>query len=272
MPEDPIITSQQPETPPAKVVPATPPAAQPGAQAQGGHQEPHAPAKRVRISGGDDDVPDDAEVLELTPSHFKSRLTRAKNSVYKEHGLTAEQFKADLEELKTRRAKEEEDKLAEMGEKERHAAELKKERQLRVDAEVRASNVQDERDIQKEEGRIGRLAEKYIDTDPDTLEVVFRKFSRHLKKDFSDAELAKLDDKYIGKWFKAYAEEHPKHAKQAEGGPEPKKVPLNNGKPQNERPDPAGSNQTTKTARPNQQNSMTGREVKDAAAKDGLNW
>src|ERR1035441_5452354 len=123
--QDPIITTQQPEVPKTPAAVQPPATQQPGAQAQV-HQELHTPAKRVRISGGDDDVPDDAEVLELTPSHFKSRLTRAKNSVYKEHGLTAEQFKADLEELKTRRAKDEEQKLADMSEKERAQAEIKK--------------------------------------------------------------------------------------------------------------------------------------------------
>lgn len=270
--QEPIITTQQPDAPAAKQN-AEPPAPQqqPAARASQQQSPEHAPAKRVRIAGGDDDVPDDAEVLELTPSHFKSRLTRAKNSVFKELGSSAEQLKADLEELKARRAKEEEQKLAEMTERERMAAEVQKERQLRVDAELRASRVQDERDIQKEESRIGRIAEKYIDTDPDTLEVVFRKFSKHLKKDYTDEELARMSDKEIGKWFKDYAEAHPKHAREV-NQTEVVKKPLSNSRSQNERPDPAGNNVIQKTVAPNRPNSMTKQEVREAAAKDGLNW
>ena len=108
-------------------------------------------------------------------------------------------------------------------------------------------------------------------------EVVFRRFAAHLKSEYAtelkDPEF-NVPDKEIDKWFRKYAEEHPKHAKAAEKSPV-EKVPLNNGAGgSKETPTAAGNSGTSqaKNFSPSGPNAMSRQEAKSAAAKAGYHW
>lgn len=231
--------------------------------------------KRARLGADDDDIPEEAELLELSSSALKKRLSRHTSKELKEKFGTADfgEIKKRLDRAAELEAAEEERTRAAMTERERLESDLKKERQLRADAERRATRVHEERIIEKEEGRIGRIASKYIDEDPDVQEIVYKRFSKHLRSDYTDEQLKALTDKDIQKWFKKYADEHPKHARTG-GGEEPRKVPLNNGPKTENRPPPenkSGQN-LAQNYSPKGPNPMSRQEAKANAAKEGYTW
>lgn len=246
-------------------------------------------SKAVRLQGDSDEIPEEAELFELSASALKKRLSRH----------TAKELKAafgtsDLGDIKKRLDKaallekaDEERARAEMTEKQKLEADLKASRQREADANRRALRVQEDRIVEKEENRITKIAEKYVDTDPDVVEVIFKRLGKFLRSEFTDEQLKKLPDAKIEKWFKEYATEHPKHAREHKGGddtaaaasgasdkPAPKKVPLNNGAQTGDRPgkgDVSGTAQTTNFS-PSKGTPMTPQQARAAAAKEGYRW
>lgn len=247
-------------------------------------------SKAVRLQGDSDEIPEEAELFELSASALKKRLSRH----------TAKELKAafgtsDLGDIKKRLDKaaslekdDEERKRAEMTEKQKLEADLKASRQREADANRRALRVQEDRIVEKEENRITKIAEKYVDTDPDVVEVIFKRLGKFLRSEFTDDQLKKLPDAKIEKWFKEYATEHPKHAREHRNAgddtgaaaasttakPAPKKVPLTNGPETGDRPgkgDVSGTAQTTNFS-PSKGTPMTSQQARAAAAKEGYRW
>jgi hypothetical protein len=286
----PVVDDKENKTPPEGTTPAgatvddkkakepvTPPPAK--AKETPASGEPNE-RKRASLKGDDDDIPDDADLLELTPRALKSRLTRHSKKELKERFGTDDpaEITAKLKRLEVLEKEEEERKAANLTEKER----LEKERDVqkaRADAaELKARTVHEERVFEKQENRLTRLAEKYLD--PDYVDLELPKLAKWLKANFSKEQLKTLKDKDIEPFFAERIEKKPKLSKDYAASSdkttkdEKVKKPLNNGADPSERPDPSKSGGAggPKNYAPGKQDSMSRAEAKAQAAKEGYNW
>jgi hypothetical protein len=269
--ETPVVKADAKPAPEVKETPAT------GEGDKGG-------SKHVRIDV-EDEIPDNASLLEMSSKTLQKRLQRHTAKELKDRFGTSDvgEIKKKLDRLEELEKGEAERQRASMSEKEKLEADLKKERQLRADAEHNARRVHENHVVEKEETRITRLAEKHnIDTDPDTLEIVFKRLAKHLKSEYSEEQLKKLSDKDLDAWFTEYGTKHPRHLKdapaagetkgKAEAKPEIKKVPLDNGV-KGSKPDPAkGPTANQVNFSPKGANAMSRGEARDAAKKEGYSW
>lgn len=276
-------TEGQPSSAPAAPAPAPAPA--PAAAPQGmsavptpAPTAPSAPAakKSAKLSADDDDIPDDAELVQMSPRALKARLARASKQALREQFGTD-----DLESIKSKLAtadeyakKQEEERLAKLTAEQK----LKEERDkaIRERDEFRTKFEERERTyvIEKQDARITRIAEKHIKPRhvakflPDLAQAILSS---------NDPKLAKNEDAWIEGWFKKLVQEEPEFgvnyaasvaAAQAPAEkPEPKKIVLSNGAKDGR---PAGS-QTSgapKTAAPGKPNSMSDKEIRES----GYSW
>lgn len=276
--ETPKTTTEEPE---AKPAPAPKPGAKPATELAP-KKDPATPSaeagpKRAKVGGDDDEVPDDAELIELSPSALKKRIARAstteQKALFARLGVdNADQLEKKVAKWQKLETEAEERARAEMSERERLETDLRKEQGLRAAAEqsVRAARI--ERVVDKEESRLTRMAERFVD--PDYVDVVLPKLAKHLKSEYTDDQLKALKDKDLEKWFKEEIERRPKLAR--DGGEEPRKVvPLSNGARPADRPSATQTQSgagSAKTFKPGQANSMSTHEAKAEAAKQGFHW
>jgi hypothetical protein len=232
--------------------------------------------KKARLAKDDDEIPDDADLLELSRAALEKRLARHTRNELKTHFGTDDPaaIKKKLDKLAKHEADEEERQRAEMSERDRLTADVARERKLREQAQLRALRVQEERVVEQEEVRLTRIAEEHLD--PDYVEVYLPKLARWLSTEFTGAQLKELGEdkarygKTIGKWFKDQVARKPKIGKEA---PVVKEA-LSNGASDDARPR-AGNHADMldgKTFAPGRPNSMTSGEAKAAAAKLGYRW
>lgn len=230
--------------------------------------------KGVALGGDDDEIPEDQELVHLKPSDLKRRLSRARNEELKVRFGTADvtQIQKDLEELKTLRAARDKKKEKDMTAVQRAKAETTKERQLRLDAERSRDALQEQVVVEKQEVRIQRLAEKHVD--PEYVDDLFPKFSKHLLETYSDSELEHLKDSTIEKWFKDYVEAKPafarEHKPREDKDRRPKVRHTNGGGPNGNGPGKDGP--APKTFKPGQANSMSNREAQAEMKKQGYSY
>ncbi len=238
----------------------------------------------------DEEIPENAELLELTSKAFKSRLARHTKKELRERFGTddANEIKAKLARLDELENKEEESRRAALDEKTRLEEDLAKANSRAEQAEFRSQQLHENQLVDKEESRIVTLGKEVMD--PEEIEDQLPKLARYLKKEFTEKQLRKLPDSKIAKWFADQVEKRPKLGKDYESKSEaaakaaakqaakdaekPRvKVPLNSGSKGNARPAPAtGSGSDGKTFKPGQTNSMTSQEARAQARKQGLQW
>lgn len=227
-----------------------------------------------KLSGEDDDLPEDDELVQLSPKALKSRLARASKTQLKEAFGTD-----DLEEIKTKlakadeyTAKQEEDRKKTLTKEQK----LKEERDAAIkeasDYKTKFETAQVERVVEKQDMRMARVAEKYLD--PEYIETEFPRLAAALLKaaEEGDKKLLKNEDTWIDNWFKERVAEKPKLGKDfgtsaADGGESKveKTVMLTNGA-DGARPNGAprqGNSGGAKTAKPGQPNSMSDKEIRD---------
>lgn len=281
-------TEKKPEgTTPASPPPAKdPPAKEPVVAKEPAAKEPKEPKeskepktggeerKRVALKGDDDELPDDADLFELTPRALKSRLTRhTKKEIKAIFGtddvdeIMAKQKR--LEALEQAEKKREEETLS-------ATQKLEKERdteKARADAaEIKARDMAEQRVFDKQENRLTRIADKFLDSD--YIEDNLPKLAKWLKRNFTKVELKTLKDKDIQPFFENLIEKKPKLAKDYD--PEkakPKKVPADNSVKNNERPAAKGSGEgAEKTFAPGKPNSMSREEARAAMRKEGYSY
>lgn len=275
---------------------ATPPAEAPkanGVPAQAAAPSPSpvpasvAPVERVPtrklISDTDDEIPDNAELLEMSPRNLKGRMERYSKKQLKERfGVDDfDQIKAQLAELDAYKKNEEDKRLAQLTETDRLKEQLLQSEAAREKAETRARDLQESRIIESEDRRVMNIAAKYLD--PDYIDTEIPRLAKFLYSCTED-ELRNADD-VIDAWFKHRVEEKPKLGKDYGGPaaavagttaatpPVPVKVAVNNGVNAEK---PANGQQSglafQKTAAPGKANSMTESEVKEYKRQHGLHW
>ena len=278
---DPKPAGDTPATPPAAGTPAAPPPApdtkpskvEPKEGKPAGEGAP-APKTPKKLSADDDDLPEDDELVQLSPKALKARLARASKAQLKDAFGTD-----DLEEIKTKLAQA--DEYTKKKEEERQKTltkeqKLKEERDAAIkeasDYKTKFEAAQVERVVEKQDMRMTRIAEKHLD--PDYVESEFPRLAAALLKaaEEGDKKLAKNEEAWIDNWFKERVAEKPKLGKNfgksdegGEGAPPAKTVTLNNGA-QDTRPNgaPRGANSGgVKTAKPGQPNSMSDKEIRD---------
>ena len=232
-------------------------------------------------------MPDDAEVLELSPRALKSRLARSTATELKKKFGTddVDKIAADLKELATYREEKEKKRKAELSDLEREREEHEKTKGRATAAEARAREVSELRVFDKEDRRISKVAGKYIDED--YVDEEMNKFAAHLTKTFTDKELKKLRgagfEEEAEKYFKGRVEKKPKLAKDYEetrskeiaqelkdiaAGRTPKKKVTNGADVSGrKKPEPTEDTGGPKTFAPGKKNSMSDKEVRDELKK-----
>jgi hypothetical protein len=233
--------------------------------------------RRAQISI-EDEIPEDAELLELSKTALNSRLKRHTSRELRERFGTddTDSIKKKLDRLTALEAEEDNRKREAMSEKERLEADLRQAQTEKEELNRRLRMSENDHVVHREDQRITRIAHKHIEQDEDTTEVVFRRFATFLKAEYTD-ELKdpnfNVPDKEIEKWFKEYAKDHPKHAREAKAAVE--KRPLNNGADGgNNTPSSENKSGTSQAANfsPSGANAMDRQAAKAAAAKLGYNW
>lgn len=296
---------QQPEggSPPAQQEPKEQPAKEPapkdkepaegksaktaGKQAalfdEGGKEK--APATRVLLDD-EEDIPD-TELFSMSKKAFTGRLERSNRAQLRELASELEidvsnlrdsaslrdALKAHFASFKKLKAADTERRRAEMSELEKHKEDLAKEKVARAAAEARWTQAEEERAVEKIDGRVEKLALEYIDADD--YEYVAQKLATHLRKELGEEKLAKMDavpEKLAREFFADFVEKRPKFAKasaEEKDKPAARTVPLTNGAA-GSRPDarPQSGNAGEKTAKPGQPNSFTAKELRD----QGYRW
>lgn len=253
-------------TPPAQAKEV--PAAKEPAKAKAVAEQPEAKAGPTRHALKDDeDIPDTADLLELSAKALNGRLARHTKKQLRDHFGTDDitEIKAKIDRLQELESKEEERRRADLSEKEKLSEDLKKSNARADAAERRHQDAVEQRMVDQEDSRIKDIAAEFVKMKH--YKHVSRDLAEHLH---SEKALAGLKDVAIRKWFADYLEENPEFAKAEAAAAAPTaKVMLDNGATP-KRPDAAAiSGQAgAKTAKPGQPNSMTKKEISDM----GYRW
>lgn len=272
----------------------TPPPATPKPEGQqvapAAKQEP----KRHRDEG-DGEIPGDAEVIEMSKSALAKRLGRHTTAELKKLFGTVDTDKiaSDLKELAKRREDDEKKRQAELSEidREREAREAAEGRAKA--AEAKARQVHEQAIFREEDRRMRGLAGEHFGKD--FLGKALNSFARHLRglmadKVFTSKQLDAMKPAEMKKIFDEFAakrlEKHPTHAKDYEAKLREKvakelkdeakakaggSLAVTNGS-KGERPAEADGGGGAKDMRPGRKNSMSSREARTEAAKDGVKW
>jgi hypothetical protein len=218
----------------------------------------------------DEEIPENADLLELSSKALTRRLQRFRSKELKEHFGTDDiaKIKADLAEGVTLKKEKEEARRAKLDSEAKMKEDLDAANARVVKAETKAQAVRQERVIDKEDGRILKIAEKFIK--PKFWKHIAQDLKDHLRENYSADEMAKLKEKDFDRWFKSYLGENPEFAK--DGAQTTPKVPLNATTTDNTREMPNETTNGGKTIKPGQPNSMTPAEARQAAGKSGYHW
>jgi len=279
--ETPAAGGQQQQTPKAQVqTPKETPA--------GGGER-----KAVRLAGNDD-IPEDADLLELSRSALDSRLRRHTSAELKKRFGTddPDTIKAKLDKLAQMEADEEKRKQQEMSEVEREKDLRAKAEARAAQAEARARAVAEDRVFEKQDTFLSRVAGKHIDED--YIEAELQRFAKHLRQEYpgkdGQKQLDKMTPKQIetmaGKFFEERVKAKPRLSKGyemtlreqiekevKEGQKAKAKVPITTGakegKPPEKSDDAAGQ---PKTFAPGKPNSYTDAEAKAKMRELGVRY
>lgn len=263
---------------PVPAVPAVVPAIAPVAVA------PPAPIPAEHIPtrkmiGEDDELPEGADEFVVKSSAFKRRIDRAHKKQLKEEFGTDDptEIKTKLQELDSFKAKQEEQRLAQLSETDRMREELNRYKEEAERYKLEASSVRETYEVREQDREIVGNAEKFFQ--PKYMNFVTFELSQHLQS-VADSALGDDPMKYINGWMKDFAEKNPAmsiQSAQAPAAPTPepqvvvqKVVALNNGAQVT--PPDRTQHLESKTATPNQPNSMSESEWRDYKRRNGWNF
>lgn len=255
---------------PAAVLPSAQNSATASPATTGGTVQDSA-SKAVQL-GDQDDIPADAELLQLSKKALGSRLERHTRKELKERFGTdnPDDIKAKLDRLAEFEAKQEEQRLAQMSELDRVRESETKALQKAQEWEDRYRQTVTAQVVRTEQNRIERITSQLLD--PDFLEVELQKFARHLRKTYSKEELNALPDSEIEQYFKNRVAEKPKMAKDYRPEPVVTTAPLTNGPRAENRPAPPPGVQPEKSFSPNSSNPMSRSEARAEARRQGYDY
>lgn len=272
----------------------------------GAHQVDPQPIQRTPtrklLDGEGSDLPDDAEVYEISRSNFKKRLQRATTSQLKQAFGTDNvdeilAWKQQNEEYKKR---EEEAQLAQMSESERYRTQFERTQREAEHWRTQFEQLQESHQMREQDRQVVGLVAKHVD--PDCLDFVTQQLALHLNT--LEEDEMRDPQTVIDAWVKDYVTQHPKYGNGyaqptpqanpmgAAGMPNgvqqvqvpgrtapampngtPRQVPMHNGpsagRPQNAIP--AGQ-LANKTAAPGLPNSMTDDEWRTHKRQMGYNF
>jgi hypothetical protein len=244
--------------------------------------KPEGSSKKIaNVTNDDDEIPDDADLVNLSPRALKSRISRATKKELKDRFGTddPEEIQAKLAKWAELEKGEEERKRAALSEKERLEADLAAANKRAETAERQARVAAEERVVDRMDQQVGKILGKHLDLDDeDTYDIISRKLAKHLAAEYTTEELKALYDsgqmeKKLGKWAEEYAKSHPKYARAAHAAPE--KKPLTNTGDSRESPVPvtkSGGENGGRNFSPSAPNAMSPREARAEAAKQGFKW
>lgn len=192
--------------------PAPPPAPQPSQAATPSPQPvpAAAPAARVptrKLIGDADDIPPDADLIELPPNALKSRLERyTKKQLRDAFGTdSVDAIRTKLQEHEAWRNEREQQRLAEMTESERLREQLATAQRERDEAVQRAEQIHTERVVAEQDSHVSGILGKYIN--PRYLKHEARNLAEYIST-LSEAELSD-PDAVIEAWCRKTIEEDP---------------------------------------------------------------
>lgn len=276
-----VKDTKQPPTPPPAGKTETPPkqeATPPKQEAKPDPKpekkpDPKPEPRKHALGKADEEIPEDADLVEMTPRQLRSRLDRHTKAELKERFGTDsyDEIKKKIDRAEELEKAEEERKRAAMTEAEKLKADLEAEREAHKKTKERADTLYAQRDFDRVDSRMTRVAEKHID--PDYLEVELPKLAAWILENFDDKEAAKITDAQLDKYFKERLEAKPKLAKdydekvaKAAAKEDKKKVGANNSPKEENRPGEKRNGDTSpaegKTFKPGQQNTMSKQEAK----------
>lgn len=298
-PEPVAATPPVQATPPAASQPVVTPAAAAPQGSAAAEVVSRVPTRKL-LSDSDEDIPTDADTIEMSPRAFRARLERFTKKQLREQFGTDDPtaIKAQQEELARYRQEREQHRIAQMSETERLKEELTRERGMREAAEQQFQHAEDSRVIDDVQRKVNDFANRYMDADYHEVELP------RLKKFIMGCSEADLEnpDEVIEEWFKRRIEAKPKLGRDygtsgdqgaslgtaqgasqgtAQGAsqgqppaaaPQRVQVPFTNGPPPNRPSPPAAGAAMQKTAAPGRPNSMSEAELREEKRKLGLNW
>lgn len=280
-PANPNVTPPAPNAAPADPPPANPaPPAPPPAVGAAPPQPPPPPP----IIGDDGEIPEGADVVQMTKAALRSRNERASKKFLKDQFGTDDpaQIKSKLEALEKYEKEKEEQRRASLSREQqleedvRRANQKKEQWKNRYQGEVRTQAIRTSDAMIREVGG-KHLKPKFLNTP------VFQELGKHLVGKYSRKQLEQMEDAgqiqgVIDEWFKGYAEQNPEltvgYEDRLRGGaaPPPAQRPLSNGANVNDRPPPPAGSQQAKSFAPSAQNAMSSQEARAEASKMGINW
>lgn len=229
--------------------------------------------KPKRLSADDDEVPEEEDLLQMSPRALKARLARASKAQLKEAFGTDD---VDLIQKKIKageeyEAKKEEERKARLSAEEKLKEERDAAMKERDEAKTALEKEKLARTVEKQDTRITRIAERHLKSKhvskflPDLARAILK------AADEGDKKLIKNEEAWIDSWFAKQIEEDPVFGKDFDANqpekPEAKRLPFSNGA-RAERPTPDGKAGSPKTAAPGKPNSMSQKELNDL----GYQW
>jgi len=246
------------------------------------HQPPSAPSaekKKVAI-GAEEELPEGAELFELSKVALDSRLRRASSRQLKELFGTdnIEEVKGKINRLKELEEQEEQKRLASLSELQREQEARAKAEGERDEWRRKYNSQRDAAIVQQAHGRVERLAGKHVA--PGSMEFALFKFGHYMRTNLSKEQMDALTDDQIGQWFSDLVREQPSHSLGAAAPPPappplpppPKVVPLDNGASAGNQPPPPTHAQPPTSYSPSANNAMSSIDARAAAAKEGYRW
>lgn len=257
------VVPKEGEKPPEKPKVEAKPEAKPEPKPEPKNESP----KAVKI-GEEDELPENAELLELSKQALNKRLMRHTKKELRDRFGTDDfdKIKADLDELSDLRSKEEDRRRAALSEQERLKEDRDREKKRADDAERKLRDTVDSQTFAEYDRTAENVLAEHID--PEAMELAVVKLKKHVLS-LDDDEL-KNPKKLFGDWAKEFAKKNPKFAKTVEQPPEPKKIPLQTGANINAKKDKGDPELANKTAKPGQVNSMSKAEYAEYKRQRGL--
>lgn len=214
--------------------------------------------------------------IQMDEAALNERLARAKRQALIETFGTDDpaQIKALKDKAATLEKEAEERKRAAMSETERLKHDLAMERQARQRVRAELEQVRERQVVQEQQQVVERIASRHVA--PQYVQDAAFLFAKHLRDNVAPADLVKMTDKDIGKWFQTFVNRRPAFSASATTRTRPRApagAPAPAPRPQ--APQPAVKPDATmngKSLKPGQPNSMTREEARAFARKSGYSW
>ncbi len=218
---------------------------------------------------GDDEIPEDADLIELSASALKRRLDRHTKKELRDRFGTddPDAIKKKLDKLADYESKEEDRRKAQLSKEEKLQEERDNALRRAEEAEQRTQALHEDRIVEQEDGRLKDLATKHIKAK--YWKHVARDLAEFLRDEYTEEQLANLKDKDIENWLtKTYLKENPEYAK------EPTETKgLTNSPKEEDRPSPSqDQNNKNHNFSPRGPNAMSSRDARSEAKKLGISW